>query len=147
MNEFEQHMKDQEEMEKEMIAKAREDMKTELVSKAQCMIDSYADVLQATGEMFGKSKAKKITDEEIAKRADMFWNISLQRLDRDEQENKRKFEQEQQMTTAMSGNPMPQNQPMPSGKSPCQERAERDAKIIEDLKNSKDLVVEAEIVK
>ena len=156
MNEFEQSMSDGIEMEKEMVAHAREEMKRELIEKTTCMIDSYAQVLDNVVIMFRDSKTGGLESTEAAQRADMFWNIALQRIDKEEQEAKRINEQrrneyiQSQRNSAMP--PMPQSQPMPpmpetGRKSPCQERAERDAKIIEDLKAENDKVVEAEIIK
>ena len=155
MNEFEESMKQQAEMEKEMVAHAREEMKKELVSKTDCMIASYSKVLNNVATMFRNSKTGGLESSEVAQRADMFWNIALQRMDREEQEAKRVREQrqnefEQAQRSGMP--PMPQGQPMPpmpeaGRKTPCQERAERDAKIIEELKAKNDKVVEAEIVK
>ena len=157
MNEFEQHMKDQEEMEKEMVLKARENMKKELVDKAQCMIDSYNLVLNSTANMFRSSQARNVTDSEIVTRTDMFWNMSLQRIDMEDQEAKRLSEKRQHEYTHVHGSgqvvtAMPQGQPMhdqsiPVRKSPCQERAERDAKKIAELEAEKSKTIEAETVK
>ena len=155
MNEFEESMKQQAEMEKEMVEHAREEMKKELVSKTDCMIDSYSKVLNNVATMFRNSKTGGLESSEVAQRADMFWNIALQRMDREEQEAKRLNEQRNNdyMQSQRSGQVMQQQgQPMPpmsqaGKKTPCQERAERDAKIIADLKAENDKVVEAEIVK
>ena len=100
-----------------------EDLKFAIQNKTECMIESYGEVIKKTAKMFRSSDIRNISDDEIAKRADMFWNIALQRATQ----------------------PMPQQQMMPQGmprKSPCQEKAEKQSKIIEEEKNINKIVIE-----
>ena len=100
-----------------------EELKKTIETKTECMIESYSAVLNKTALMFRESMASDVQADEIAKRADMFWNIALQRATQ----------------------PMPQQQMMPQGmprKSPCQEKAEKQSKIIEEEKNINKIVIE-----
>ena len=130
MNEFEESMKQQAEMEKEMVEHAREEMKKELVSKTDCMIDSYLKVLNNVVIMFRDSKTGGLESSEVAQRADMFWNIALRRMDREEQEAKILIEQRRNEYLASQNSGQASPQVKSSKKTPCQERAERNAKKI-----------------
>jgi len=59
------------------------EMKQMLKEKTTCMIASYKDVLDNTAKMFRDTDARDVSDDEIAKRADMFWTIALQKIERE----------------------------------------------------------------
>ena len=100
------------------------EMKKAISMKTKCMIESYGEVLESTKSMIESKVGKMVTDDEILKRADMFWNIALQKIDQDKN----------QMNRGPNGGPrpqnMPSNQPMPSSESPCaKKQREAAAKI------------------
>ncbi len=115
------------------------EMKEMIESKTDCMIESYGEVLKKTAQMFIDSGIVLLGNEETYKRADMFWNIALQRIDKEVNEAKAKVEQEERMKQQMQmqGMPpqgMPQSFPVghpPEGKeSPCAKKARESAEKI-----------------
>ena len=66
--------------------------KKQVMGIAQEMIESYALVLDSTARMFRNSDARGLKDEEIAKRADMFWGMTMQEIDRKNQQNQMMME-------------------------------------------------------
>ncbi len=121
-----------------------ETMKTMITDKTDCMINSYQDVLNKTRTMIDFVLGDDTTtEEEILKRADMFWNIALQRIDKEEQQRQQQeyAMMQQQNQQHMPPQNMPQGMP-PQGESPCakksREAAEKiavlEAKIVENKK-------------
>jgi hypothetical protein len=91
-------------------------MKNMMADKTDCMIASYGAVLSKTRGMMFAALDGQLEDKEIAQRADMFWNIALQRIDK-ELSQARKIE---------DGTP----QAYREGETPCQKRAREDAQRI-----------------
>ena len=105
------------------------EMKTMIASKTKCMIESYGDALDETKKVLESKLGKMITDEDILKRTDMFWNIAIQRIDKETQEAKMNI----------SRNMPPRNIPTAnSAESPCAKKSRIAAEKINEL--------EAEIV-
>ena len=123
----------------------KKEMKQDIDNKTKCMIDSYALVLANVEKMFETSEFS-IDQIEIAKRADMFWNIALQRVDRDEAETKRQTElmelEKTQEANFAKQNNMMSVAPQIKTKSPCQKRADEDAKIIAELRAGAEAIIE-----
>ncbi len=124
-----------------------EEMKTMITDKTDCMIESYGKVLNETARMFRRSDIKNASDEEVAKRADMFWNIALQRIDNDKKDVMREAERKEEYkrrTMSMPISTMPDlpsdtmtvNMPMnmPNQKeSPCAKKSREAAEKIAEL--------------
>ena len=111
-------------------------MKEIIELKSECMIDSYSKVLAGTKDMLNEhfSEENELDSSEIAKRADMFWNIALQRVDREKQEASQQMQMSQQMPQTMQT-------PRPT-ESPCAKKAKENAKKIAtleaEIKDTKD---------
>ena len=73
-----------------------QEMKDMIKMKTECMIESYGEVLKKTDTMFNTIlvDGHEVSSPEIAKRADMFWNIALQKI---ESERKDAIRVEEQM--------------------------------------------------
>ena len=123
-------------IEKDLEKVAMQKMKSEIKLKTECMIDSYGEVYENVRKMFKESMMDTPEVNEVIKRTDMFWNIAFQNV-------KKEYEMQNaiinQPPNSMGGT---HNAPVgfPPGfptnksgkKSPCQERAERDKKIIDE---------------
>ena len=129
------------------------EMKDMIASKTDCMIESYGKVLNNTIVMFRKSGVSMLSNEEVAKRADMFWHGALSRIEKEQAEAKARLEreaQEQSMNVQRSMNPMqgmpPQGMPQrmsqedmnkmmasQGGESPCAKKARESAEKIATL--------------
>ena len=111
-----------------------EELKKTIETKTECMIGSYDKVLNNTAIMFDKY-GSDISIDEVAKRADMFWNIALQRIDKEHQEAKIKHDQEKLMQQkAMQQShvtSMPRDPNAPE--SPCAKKARESAEKIKAL--------------
>ena len=106
------------------------ELKKAIAEKTECMIGSYRAVLDKTALMFRGSVVSDIQADEIAKRADMFWNIALQKATQPQQ---------QSMPQGMP----PQNQQ----KSPCQKKADDKDAIIRDLQKKLAQYEEQRVIK
>lgn len=131
-----------------MTQEIMNETKAILKSKTDCMVESYGEVLTKTEQMFEASLAGHgIDGSEITKRADMFWNIALQKIEKEQQEVKVKLEQEEHMKMQqMQMQRMPPQGMPPMGsdgkpiESPCAKKAresaekvvELEAKLVED---------------
>ncbi len=60
------------------------EMKKNIQNKTECMIDSYAEVLKNTRRIISDITGSD-DPAEVMKRADMFWNIALQRIDKEQE--------------------------------------------------------------
>ncbi len=111
-------------------------MKEIIELKSECMIDSYSKVLAGTKDMLNEyfSEENELDSSEIAKRADMFWNIALQRVDREKQEASQQMQMQNQMPPTM--------QAQRPTESPCakkaKENAEKIATLEAEIKDTKD---------
>ncbi len=127
------------------MAMTKKEMKQDIDNKTKCMIDSYALVLANVEKMFEDAEFS-VEQVEIVKRADMFWNIALQRVDRDETEIKRQTElmelEKIQEANFAKQNNMMSVKPQIKTKSPCQQRADDDAKLIAELKAGAEAIIE-----
>ena len=123
----------------ELETKIHEEMKQAIKDKTGCMIQSYSDVLDGTAKMF-REVSDEISVDEIAKRADMFWNIALQRIDKEHaiaEQERQQAKQMMQRTTMPQGMP-PMHRDPNAPESPCAKKARESAEKIKAL--------EAEIV-
>ena len=84
------------------------EMKQVIADKTKCMIESYSGVLAETKKSLEAELGSMIKDDEIMKRADMFWNIALQKMDKEK-------------ALAQNSQMMPQ-QGMPQGMMPQGQR-------------------------
>ncbi len=105
-------------------------MKELVKDKTDCMIESYKDVLFKT-QIEIEQIVGSVTPEEILKRADMFWGMALQRIDREQ------VQQNQQMQNQQMMPPQNQRDNNAKGESPCAKRT-REA-------NEKIAVLEAQV--
>ena len=124
-----------------------EEMKTMIADKTDCMIESYGKVFTKTKKMFIialENGDTLLSQEEVAKRTDMFWNIALQRIESDKKdvmrEAERKAEAERRsmtMPTMPPGMSMPPfDMPMdmsPPQESPCAKKSRESAEKIAEL--------------
>ena len=126
-----------------------EEMKTMIADKTECMIESYGKVLDKTAKMFNEAETQHginmaMLGSEVAKRADMFWNIALQRIEKDQnkvEQEKQMIKQQQQRSSMIPQQgmpPMDMSQMQRTGETPCAKKARESAEKIATL--------EAEIV-
>lgn len=139
------------------IEEMRAELKKSIVDKAKCMVNAYAEIVPIVKDNIAGS-GLKISDEELLSRTDMFFHMATQKtfeekkeLQREEEKKKQNEKNVMMQQRHATQNPynsagnFPQGKPLtmeeieklqkqagPSGKSPCQERAERDKKIIEE---------------
>ena len=132
------------------IKQMREELKKSIVDKSQCMLDAFEIVAYNTEKTIKKTGLTDVSDEFVLTRASMFFGMSMDKVLEEKKEaareeaNRKHIEAQRRQSTHMQ---MPtqsqvmsmeeiekmqaENAKRGGVKSPCQERAERDKKIIE----------------
>jgi len=117
-----------------------EEMKEMIEDKTECMIESYSEVLGKTINMMSSHfiDVYELSSPEIAKRADMFWNIALQRIESDKKDVARELERKadiERRKLTMPDMPPMTNEPIDIGgrESPCAKKARESAEKIAKL--------------
>ena len=132
----------------EITEQLKNEMKKSINDRASCMLDSYTTILAKTKDEIYDTIGYDIEPAEILKRTDMFFNLALQRMDREIAEIKQdkiakeaREAQELRQEQAMNMPTMPiMPEGMPPGsfpESPCAKKAREAAEKI--------TVLEAEI--
>ena len=116
------------------------EMKSMIAGKTKCMIESYAGVLANTKKALEAERGSMIKDDEIMKRADMFWNIALQKIDQDKRPTQNQGKQRPQPRPNNGMNPMPKND---GQESPCAKKSRQAAEKIATLEAQ---IIESKVI-
>jgi hypothetical protein len=136
---FEESMRQQLKLDQKTENEIRKEIKKEIIDRSQCMIDSYKLVLNETAKMFRDSQVRNMSDEQLAKRADMFWHLSMKKIDKEQDERDAEIRNYKMRQQQMIGQypPMVKDGSVStlSQESPCAKRARESAKKITELEN------------